>query len=102
METDPYMQALLAGANDNIGVDEFQTQDVPCTIYCKHGPWFIVKDVNAWGYMELGVFATGRYMEDPPDHERSMLIPYDEIKAIEFDFEALEQFQAQQGEEAVV
>ena len=101
MEYDPYMQALLAGANTDQPDEEFQTQEVPCTITTYKWGNFEVKDVNAWGYMAHGVFATGAW-SGMPDREKTVLIPYDTIEFMEFDFEALERFRAGQAEEAVV
>ena len=101
MGYDPYMQALLAGANSDQPDEEFQTQEVPCTIVTYKWGHFKVKDVNAWGYMAHGVFVTGVWAETP-DQERTVLIPYDKIEWIEFNFEALERFNAGQAREAVV
>jgi hypothetical protein len=98
MAYDPYMQALLAGANTDQPDEEFQTQEVPCTIHTPHMGQFVVKDVNAWGYMAHGVFATGQWAWITGGPDATVLIPYNSISAVEFNFEALERFRAEQAE----
>lgn len=92
---------------------------VPCDIFVTfrdHGGPFQVKDVGAWQYTDNGVFATGswalprRYAHEcytagvevlhevvPPTED--VLIPYDKINFIRFDWDALAAYQASLTEE---
>ena len=92
MTNDPYMQALLAGGSAD-QPEGFEPQPVPCEIHLKGGGTFKVTDVNAWGYMDTGVFAVGSWQFLTEPQEESVLFPYNSILYISFDFEALERFE---------
>jgi len=66
----------------------------PCTIHTKSGATFHVKDVNAWRGQDLGIYANGTWGWNP-EREQDVLIPYDELRYIEFDFAALDDFHDQ-------
>lgn len=71
--------------------------EAPCRIYTLDGGCFVVSDVGAWAYQEWGIFATGRWRSGfRDDSEHDVLIPYSQVKHLEFDFTALERFHAAQ------
>lgn len=90
------MTPELAHAFDRTG---FEPLEVPVTIKLKSRVRaFVVPDVNAWGYMNDGIFAIGHWDTDP-DVERTVLISNDEVSYLEFDFEAVEAQEPDAGEE---
>jgi hypothetical protein len=93
--TQAELQDLLARPD----ADGFDHKQVPCTIYTNNPrSSFLVRDVDAWGFMPQGVFAIGKWYGD--DHELSVVIPYSNIAWTSFDFAALEKFmQTQQRSE---
>lgn len=77
-------------------MSDLDTVAVPVTIHTKRRGDFIVPDVGAWTYQELGVFATGHWGWDDEKKERDVLISYDSIEFIEFDFDALINFEVEE------
>lgn len=76
-------------------VDEAEPQivAVPVTIHTDVPPFrFVVHDVDAWSYQELGIFAMGSWYGDGPDVDRSVLIPYSQIRYLEFNYDSLIEF----------
>jgi hypothetical protein len=94
--TDPEMtpdefNALVADAPDDVA-PVGEPQEVPCDIHTMFHRTFLVEDIGGWVYQELGIFAQG-YWADTPDHrQRSVLLPYEQIQHIEFNFEALARY----------
>jgi len=74
--------------------EEAQTVAVPVTIHTVEGGAFVVTDIDAWSYQELGVFATGHWYgyEEDDKKVRDVLIPFARIDHMEFDFDALTEF----------
>jgi hypothetical protein len=66
------------------------------------GDVFVVDKVEGWAYLAAGIFATGHFGQSfeshpsngapPPSEEKDILIPYDKINYIEFDFAAYERY----------
>lgn len=74
-------------------------QRVPVSIHTTSGRTFVVADIGAWQYQELGIFAQGLWSEELCERgvaPRQVLIPYERIEYLEFDFDALERFEAAQ------
>lgn len=72
---------------------EASINDVPCTIHAEFSrmPYALaVTEVGGWSYTPQGIFATGRWTHDPDPVDRDVLIPYERVLYIEFDFAALE------------
>lgn len=63
-------------------------QDCPVTIYVKNMGPFVVSKVGGWAYQDWGIFATGSW-QTAPALELDILIPYQEIKYMLFDFASL-------------
>lgn len=74
-------------------------QPMPCTIYLVNGKQFVVPEVEGWGYVDIGVFATGHFSK-APNHELNVLFPYDRIDYYIMDFDALERYIQMQKQEA--
>lgn len=87
MTNDPHMthEELDALLHDEDA--EIDVQEVPATFYTEDDV-FVVKDRNAWAYMPTGYFATGRWADT--DLEMDVLLPYQRVHWIKFDFSALE------------
>ena len=65
----------------------------PCQIHTKHSGTFVCVNVNAFERDELGVFATGCWI-NYPNTEESVYIYNEQILYISYDFEALQQWQS--------
>lgn len=89
--------------NEQVGQQQRSTpgvivQPMPCTICLLNGKQFVVPEVEGWGYVDVGVFATGHFTK-APNRELNVLIPYDRIDYYVMDFDALERYiQAQTAE----
>lgn len=66
----------------------------PCRIFTTDGRCFVVNDVNAWTGQDTGVFASGCWADDGT--ETDVLLAYDFIRYMEFDFAGLRAWQAEQ------
>jgi hypothetical protein len=65
----------------------------PCRIYHKNRSAFVVKDINAWTYINSDwVQADGYWADDPGRAQEDVLIPTNSIDHIEVDYPALEAF----------
>lgn len=68
--------------------DDVLVVDTPATFHFKTDTLpFVVKDVGAWGYMDNGYFALGRWSDQ--GNEVNVIIPYDNVAYIVLDFDAL-------------
>lgn len=74
-------------------------QPMPCTIHFVNGKQFVVPEVEGWGYVDVGVFATGHFSKTP-NKEQNILVPYERIDFYVMDFDALERYIQAQAEEA--
>lgn len=55
---------------------------------------FVVTDINAWAYQDLGVFATGKWLGH--EVETDVLIPYSKIEYLTFDFDGLIEYEVEE------
>lgn len=97
-------QRQVEPANEQVGQQQRGTpgvivQPMPCTICLLNGKQFVVPEVEGWGYVDVGVFATGHFTK-APNKELNLLIPYDRIDYYVMDFDALERYIKAQAEEA--
>lgn len=94
--TNPEAVQELLSSPDQIK-EEADAQQVPVQIHTPDGV-FVVDEVEGWQYMQLGIFAHGRWYADGP--YKDVLIPFERIKHLEFDFDALERYRAAQESES--
>lgn len=97
-------QRHVEPVNEQVGQQQRGTpgvivQPMPCTICLLNGKQFVVPEVEGWGYVDVGVFATGHFIK-APNRELNLLIPYDRIDYYVMDFDALERYIKAQAEEA--
>lgn len=69
--------------------------DVPCKITLRSGRTFIVPKVQAWAYVEQGIFATGHWQGY--SGEQDVLIYDQSVDYVELDFTALKKYLEKQA-----
>lgn len=80
------LEALLERAAPEAAKPEFQVVPVPVTITVKDvAATFTVPEPSGWAYTQLGVFATGHW-RGTENTEHDVLIPYGEIKLLEYHY----------------
>ncbi len=84
--TDEELRGLMSDSEEQTNT----VQEVPVTIFMKGGAVFEVLDVGVWAYVEHGIFAIGTWRGS--EIEKHVLIPYGEVRHLEFDYEALERY----------
>lgn len=71
--------------------DAFVLNAAPCKIHLSRGAGtFIVDDVESWGYVPQGVFASGQWKGRSGDTD--VVIPTHSILYIELDFKRLQKY----------
>jgi hypothetical protein len=78
----------LTAVPDTPEPQQSQAHKPPITVYCDDGR-FEVPGKDSWGYMEVGIFASG-YWFGREQEAKDVLIPYERIRHIEFDFSAID------------
>lgn len=81
------LAALLGKANETVPAANYQVIKVPATITVEDKGKFLVEDLDAWAYTEVGIFASGHWEDS--DNEIDVLFPYRKLDEIEFHFDRL-------------
>lgn len=82
------LAALLGKANETVPAANYQVIKVPATFRVEgKDADFLVEDLDAWAYTEVGIFASGKW--EGSDEEKDLLIPYRKLDEIEFHFDRL-------------
>lgn len=84
---DTDLAALLGKANETVPAANYQVIKVPATFEIEGKDKFLVEDLDAWAYTEVGIFATGHF--ENSSEEKDILIPYRKLEEIEFHFDRL-------------
>lgn len=78
------LETAVAGALEEV--------TIPCVIELDDGKVFEVDAIRAWAWTPFGVYAVGKYSDDPDTMERKVLFAGRKIANIELQTEAYEAF----------